>query len=156
MLQGEMRQEVCRFTGRDKGGLLLPTDTDVNTETLVADFLFSKHPNRIPPALKAFHPYVSSPALIDLDVASNFFDRVPNTMKGAAGPWRIETVNCHDWTLHYGPSSRELQESIDTLVWWLVNTYPHWEAYRTIVTGRLIGLDKCQVSARWESGRSSK
>ena len=46
LLQGGLKQEVRRFTGRDKGGLLLPTNTDVNTETLVADTLFSKHPNR--------------------------------------------------------------------------------------------------------------
>ena len=64
-------------------------------------------------------------------------------MEGAAGPWSIETVNWQEWTLHYGTSSQELQESIATLVWWLSNTYPPWEAYRAIFAGRLIGLDKC-------------
>ena len=61
-----MRQEVFRLTGRDKGGILLPTDTDVNTETLVTDVLFSKHTNRTSPALEVFHPYVFLPDLIDL------------------------------------------------------------------------------------------
>ena len=85
LLQRKLRQEVRRFTGRDKGGLLLPTETDVNTETLVADVLLSKYPNHTPPALEAFHPYVSSPALINLDITSDIFDQVTNTMKGAAG-----------------------------------------------------------------------
>ena len=69
-----------------QGGILLPTNTDVNTETLVADLLFFKHPNRTSPALEAFHPYVYSPALINLDIKSDIVDRVPNTMKGAVGP----------------------------------------------------------------------
>ena len=86
MLQGEMSQEVSRFTGRDKGGLLLPTDMDVNTETLVADVLLSKHPNCTSPALEAFNPYVSSPTLINLDITSDIVDWVPKTMKGTAGP----------------------------------------------------------------------
>ena len=77
LLQGKLRQEVLRFTGRDEGGILLPTDTDVNTETLVADVLFSKHPNRTSPALEAFHPYFSSPALIYLYITSDIFIRFP-------------------------------------------------------------------------------
>ena len=74
---------------------------------------------------------------------SGIVDRVPKTMKGEAGPWRIETSNCQDWTLYYGLSSRESQEYIAALVCWLANTYPPWEAYRAIVVGQLIGLDKC-------------
>ena len=81
-----MRQEVYPLTGRDKSGILLPTDTDVNTETLVADVLFSKHTNRTSPALEAFHPCFSSPSLIDLDITSDIVDWVPKTMKVAALP----------------------------------------------------------------------
>ena len=80
-----MRQEVCRFTGRDKGGLLLPTDTDVNIETLVADVLLYKHPNLTSTALEAFQSYVSSLVLIDLDITSYIVDWVPKTRKGASG-----------------------------------------------------------------------
>ena len=79
-------QEVRRFTGREKGVLLLPTGTGVNTETLVADVLFSKHPKRTLPVLEEFHQYVSSPALINLEITSDIFDQVPKTMKGAAAP----------------------------------------------------------------------
>ena len=83
-LQGGLRQKVLWFTGRDKGGLILPNNTDVNTDTLVADFLFSKHLNRTLPALEAFHPYVLSPDLVNFDITSNIVDRVPKSMKGAA------------------------------------------------------------------------
>ena len=96
LLQGKLRQEVCRFTVQDKGGLLLPTDTDVNMETLVADLLLSKHPNHTLPALEAFHPYVSSPTLIDLEITLEIVERVHKTMKGAEEPWRIEKVNWQD------------------------------------------------------------
>ena len=78
LLQGKLIQEVRYITGQDKGGLLLPTNTFVSTETLVADLLFSKHPNRTSPALEAFRPYVSSPAIIDLDITS-YIDRVQDS-----------------------------------------------------------------------------
>ena len=69
-----------------QGGLILPTNLDVKTGTLVADVLRSKHPNRTSPPLEAFCPYVSSPALIDLDITSDIIDWVAKTMKGTAGP----------------------------------------------------------------------
>ena len=47
---------------------------------------FLQTPNHTSPALEAFHPYVYSPALINLDITSDIVDRVPNTMKGAVGP----------------------------------------------------------------------
>ena len=86
LLQEELRQEFYRFTGPYKGVILLPIDTDVNTYTLVADVLFSKHPNCTSPALEAFHPYFSSTSLINLDITSEIVGRLLKTMKGAAGP----------------------------------------------------------------------
>ena len=83
--QGNLRQEVHRLTVRYKGSLLLPTDTDVNTETLVTYVLFSKHPNLTFPAFKEFHSYFPSPALINLDITSDIVDWVPKTIKGASG-----------------------------------------------------------------------
>ena len=143
IIDGKLSQEVCRFTGREKGVLIFPTETDMNTETLVTDVIFSKHPNRTSSALEEFHPYVSSPALIDLDITSDIVDQATKKMKGAAGPWRTEIVNWQDCTLHYEVSSWQLQEYISTLVWWLAITYLPWEDYRAIVSGRLIFLDKC-------------
>ena len=86
LLQRNMRQEVRRFTGQYNEGIILPTVKDVNTEILVAYVLLSKHHNRTSPALEAFNPYVSSPALIDMDITSDIVDQVTKTMKGAAGP----------------------------------------------------------------------
>ena len=67
-----------------QGGLILPTDADVKTGTLIADVLRSKHPNCTFPPLEVFCPYVSSPALIDLEITSDIVDWVAKTMKGAA------------------------------------------------------------------------
>ena len=62
-------------------------------------------------------------------------------MQGTAGLGGIGAVAYQEWTLRYGLSSPDLQEAIYTLVWWIANTYPHWEAYRAIFAGLLIGLD---------------
>ena len=82
ILHGKLRQEFRQFTGQYREGLLPPTNMDANIETLISDVLFSKHPNRKSPALEAFHPYFSSPSLIDLDIMSYIVDRVPKTIKG--------------------------------------------------------------------------
>ena len=124
----------------------------MNTETLVTDVILSKHPNCTSPALEAFHPYVSSPVLINFYITSGIVDWLPKTMKGETGPWHIETVNWQYWTLHYGLSGREWQESIPTLMWWPAKTYPPWATCRAIVASRLIGLDNfpgvCPVGIR--------
>ena len=86
LLQGKMILEVRRFTGQEKGDLLLPTNTDVNTETLVAYVFFSKHPNCTLPALEEFNPYVFSPNIINLDTTSNIVNQGSKKMKGAVGP----------------------------------------------------------------------
>ena len=67
-----------------QGYLILPTDADVKTGTSVVDVLHSKQPNRTLPPLEVFCPYVSSPALIDLEITSDIVDWVAKTMKGAA------------------------------------------------------------------------
>ena len=81
---GEAETGIPNVHRPGKGGLLLPTDAGGNTETLVADVIFSKHPNRTLPALEAFHPYESSTALINFDITSDIVDEVPKKTKGAA------------------------------------------------------------------------
>eukprot|EP00957_Ditylum_brightwellii_P194525 14816663-Ditylum_brightwellii.AAC.1 len=54
LLQGKLHQVVRWVTGRDKGGFLLPTDTDSKTCLPVGEVLLSKHPDPTPPPESAF------------------------------------------------------------------------------------------------------
>ena len=92
LLQGNLCQTVRRVTGWDKGGLLLPIDTDTKTGTSVAHILRFKHHGLTSLALEAFYPYASIPALIDLEITSDIINRVAKEMHSTAGPGGINAT----------------------------------------------------------------
>ena len=92
LLQGNICQAVRRVTGWDKGGILLPIDTDTKMGTSVAHILCFKHPGLTSPALEVFHPYASIPALIDLEMTSDIINRVAKKMHGMSGPGGIDAT----------------------------------------------------------------
>eukprot|EP00957_Ditylum_brightwellii_P004942 376477-Ditylum_brightwellii.AAC.1 len=64
-------------------------------------------------------------------------------MQGAAGPGGADSIAWQDWLLRFGAASRRLHGAVAAVARWLANTRPAWAAYRAIVTGRFIALDKC-------------
>eukprot|EP00957_Ditylum_brightwellii_P201833 15327426-Ditylum_brightwellii.AAC.1 len=93
LLQGKLRQAVLWVTGRDKGGLLLPSDTDTNTGLAVKEVLLSKHPDPTPPPESAFDKYKELPALIDLDITASTVQHIASRLQGSAGPGGVEAVS---------------------------------------------------------------
>jgi hypothetical protein len=47
------------------------------------------------------------------------------------------------WLLRFRKASCTLQQAFAKLVEWLANTFPPWAAYRALMAGRLVALDKC-------------
>eukprot|EP00957_Ditylum_brightwellii_P048908 3710482-Ditylum_brightwellii.AAC.1 len=92
-LQGKLRQVVGWVTGRDKGYLLLPTDTDSKTGLPVGEVLLSKHPNPTPPPESAFEEYKDLPAFIDLYITAGTVMQITSRMQGPAGPGGMEAVS---------------------------------------------------------------
>ena len=68
-----LQQAIRWFTRRDKGVLPRLMDTDVKTETPVADVLMSKHHDLASPSVASLSSYASTPALINLYMISNIF-----------------------------------------------------------------------------------
>eukprot|EP00957_Ditylum_brightwellii_P028826 2177773-Ditylum_brightwellii.AAC.1 len=64
-------------------------------------------------------------------------------MQGAAGPGGVDLIAWQDWLLRFGAASCYLCKAVAAVAWWLANTRPAWAAYRAIVAGRLIALNKC-------------
>eukprot|EP00957_Ditylum_brightwellii_P100489 7660363-Ditylum_brightwellii.AAC.1 len=64
-------------------------------------------------------------------------------MQGAAGPGDVDLIAWQGWLLCFCAASCCLHKSVAAVACWLANTLPAWAAYRAIVTGRLIALDKC-------------
>ena len=51
-------------------------------------------------------------------------------------------VSLKHWLLQFGAASRELRLIVGDFVEWLGNGRPPWDAYRDLMSGRLIALDK--------------
>ena len=57
------------------------------------------------------------------------------------------------WILRFGAASAELRLIVGDFVEWLGNGRPPWDAYRALMSGRLIALDKIPGSGRLEWGK---
>eukprot|EP00957_Ditylum_brightwellii_P087874 6692542-Ditylum_brightwellii.AAC.1 len=140
---GKLHQAVRWVTGRNKGGLLQPTNIDSKTGNLVSDMLLGKHPVLSQPLEETLQSYDKLPLFMDIDVTTDTIKRAAARMQGAAGPGRVDSITWQDWLLRYGEASQKLRKAVAHVARWLANTTPAWAAYRAIVTGCLIVLDKC-------------
>ena len=61
---------------------------------------------------------------------------------GGAGPVGTDSVSLQHWLLCFGADSGELWMIVGDFTEWLSNWQPLWAAYHTIMSGRLIALDK--------------
>eukprot|EP00957_Ditylum_brightwellii_P039239 2968836-Ditylum_brightwellii.AAC.1 len=119
LLQGKLPQTVRWVTGHDKGALLLPTNVNSKTGSLVSDVLLNKHPVPSQSSKEALQSYDKLPLFIDINVTVDTVKRVSARMQGAAGPGGVDSIA------------------------WQSLLLPAWAAYRAIVVGRLIAPDKC-------------
>eukprot|EP00957_Ditylum_brightwellii_P050686 3842673-Ditylum_brightwellii.AAC.1 len=99
LLKGKLHQAGRWVMGRDKGGLLLPSDISLNTGLTVGDMLLSKHPDPTAPPESAFKTYEDLPAIIDLDIMARTVMHITSRMQGSAGPGSIKAVSWQDWLL---------------------------------------------------------
>ncbi len=55
----------------------------------------------------------------------------------------MDALALQQWLLRFWKSSRLLRRATANLVDWLANSFPPWDAYRALMAGRLVALDKC-------------
>ena len=53
-----------------------------------------------------------------------------------------DSVSLQHWLLRFGSASAELRLIVGDFVEWIGNGRPPWSAYRALMSGRLIALDK--------------
>ena len=61
---------------------------------------------------------------------------------GGAGPGGNDSVSLQHWLLWFGAASGELRLIVAEVEEWLSNGRPPWAAYRAMMSGRMIALDK--------------
>ena len=108
------------------------------------------------PAAASLDSYPGRPPdLTPVDITKNTVTAVAGRLSGGDGPGGAESVSLQHWLLRFGAASAELRLIVGEFVEWLGNGRPPWAAYRDLMSGRLIALDKqpgislVRVSETW-------
>ena len=140
MKRGKIRQAARFVTQRLSGGVMMPDDIDEKSGNPVSEVLHSKHPAaKTPDYLPAFD---KCPEFVDLDITEDTVSKTARQLKGAAGTGGTDSETIASWLLKFGTYSQRLRNAIARLAKWLSNDNPPWAAYRALMAGRLIALDK--------------
>ena len=67
---------------------------------------------------------------------------VAGHLSGGAGPGGTDLVSLQHWLLRFGAASGELRLTVADFAEWLGKGQPPWAAYRALMSGQLIALDK--------------
>ena len=94
------------------------------------------------PACAAFEVYKEVPETVFLDFTDNDVTWVASKLSGAAGALGEDSIELHNWLLHFGFLSEELRVAVARLADWMANSFPPWSAYCMLMTCRLVALDK--------------
>ena len=85
------------------------------------------------------------PVFVPVDVTDKIVASVARKLFEVAGTWVTYLVILQHWLLRFGYTRAELRKIFGEFGYWMANGRPSLVAYRALVSGRLIGLDKCFV-----------
>jgi hypothetical protein len=142
VLRGNLWGTVRYLTEREKGGILYPDDIDEKSGNTVQSVLESKHPNARILRVDALTDYPFLPDFVDLDITEDTIEVTARRPSGGAGLGGTDAHALQQWLLRFGKSSRLLRQATTDLADWLANSFPPWAAYRALMAGRLVALDK--------------
>ena len=77
-----------------------------------------------------------------MNIIDNTVMAVAGRLLGGAGPGGTDSVSLQHWLLRFGAAIAELRLIVGYFVEWLGNGCPPWAAYRALMSGRLIALEK--------------
>ena len=122
----------------------MPSDIDEKTKEPVGDVLQSKHPDARTPDPSDLEDHDGElPDFVPLDITEETVATIARRLSGGAGPGGTDSVSLQHWLLRFGGASAELREAVAEFTDWLANDLPPLAAYRALMAGHLIGLDKC-------------
>ena len=77
-----------------------------------------------------------------MDITEDTVTAVAGRLLLGAGPGETDLVSLQHWLLRFSAASGELRLIVGDFVEWLGNGRPPWAAYRALISGQLITLDK--------------
>ena len=109
----------------------------------VLEVLRAKQPEARTPTAACLESYTGCPPdITPVDITDDTVTAVAGRLLGGAGPRGTDSVSLQHWLLRFGAASAELRLIVGDFVEWLGNGRPPWAAYRSLMSGRLIALDK--------------
>jgi len=143
MLRGDVRGAVRYLTEREKGGVFMPDEIDEKTGDTVEEVLQSKHPDARNVDPSFLPEYEEIPDFVDLDITEEVVEKVARKLSGSGGLCGSDAQAASQLLLKFGKASHKLRTVMAKLALWLANDTPPWAAYRALMAGRLLALDKC-------------
>ena len=123
--------------------MLQPGDRCEQTGDRVLEVLRAKHLEAWTPTVACLTSYTECPPEFTLvDITYDTVMAVVGRLLVGTGPRRTDSVLLEHWLLWFGAASAELRRIVGNFVEWLGNGRPPWAAYRALMSGRLIALDK--------------
>ena len=145
VLCGKLRSAVRWITERETGGVLRPGGRCEKTGDRVLEVLRAKHPEARPPTAASLTPYTGCPPeLTRVDITDNTVTAVAGRLSGGTGPGGTDSVLLQHWLLQFGAASAEIRFIVEDFDEWLSNRRPPWAAYRALMSGRPVALEKHQ------------
>ena len=77
-----------------------------------------------------------------MDINDDTVTAVAGQLSGGDGPGGTDSFLLQNWLLRFRAASRELWLIVRDLMEWMGNGRPPWAAYRALMSGRLIDLEK--------------
>ena len=107
------------------------------------EVLRAKHPEALTPTAESLESYPDRPLeLTPVNITNDTVTTIVGRLLGGAGPGGTDPVSLQQWLLRFGAASGELRLIVGVFVEWLGNGRPPWAAYRSLMSVRLIALDK--------------
>ena len=123
--------------------MLQPDDHCTKTGKRVMEVLHTKHPDARPLSAASLDAYPNNTLeVIPVDITDDVVSVVAGRLSGGAVPGGTDSVSLQHWLLRFGAASGELRLIVAEVGEWLSNGRPPWAAYRAMMSGRLVALDK--------------
>lgn len=142
VISGDLRGAIKFLSETEEGGVLMPDEIDSKSGDTVEEVLQSKHPEPRTMDASKLQQYTDCPDFVNLDVTSETVEKVSARLSGSAGLGGADAEAVSNWLLQFGDASRRLRNAVAKICRWMANDFPPWAAYRALMSGRLIGLDK--------------
>ena len=127
--------------------MLQVNSTDSNSGILVLDVLCLKHldlqeVDLYNPNCSEFEEYDSRPKVLPLDITYRDVEITVRKMGGSGGPSGTNSIMLKDGCTKFGAESETFREELARWTRWISNGSTSWAAYRDLVAGRLVALEK--------------